>query len=506
MRLITTLVVLYLCCGGLAGARTLDEIRRTGELRICVAGSSASFYRTNAEAFARFIGVQPAVVALKEWDEQFHDASGTTVKDAKYEARLLASGSCDLYPNDLHMLDWRRTKMRLVPYYTTRKVVVASRELRNVLKSTADLAGRMAAVQKGTAYESWLREENGRTFRDRPVTIREQTTAESMKLVSEKAVDFTVVGAEGAFKWVRGDTGNLALLFPVDDSVEVGWAVSFAATDLQSALERFFEQSYSVGSDMDVAWQAMYGISLMEYRLYESSFNAGGHDLRAMLRWAVPIGLALLIVIVVVVAWNRRLNHVIAGHQRAEEELLRSREQLKRESERSQAIARISLRLQECASLEAMARTLLMELARELSLGQAIFCVRDEDAGGLRAVAHFAGGAPTPAGSLEQFSMSGSLIERFLRDGQLIRIDDPGAGYVRIRSGLGECAPATIVMYPVRHREQLRAMIEIATLDPLTDDDMRLLEALEPIVALGIDMFGERAPASVLPAEPRPAG
>ena len=88
-------------------ARTLSQIRESGVLRICVAGSSASFYRTNAEAFARSLGLRPQVTELPSFDAQFHDDRGETVREASYDPKLLADGRCDLYPNDLQIVPWR---------------------------------------------------------------------------------------------------------------------------------------------------------------------------------------------------------------------------------------------------------------------------------------------------------------------------------------------------------------------------------------------------------------
>jgi two-component system sensor histidine kinase/response regulator len=153
MRVAAILASLVVLAAAPAEARSLEEIRQSGALRICVAGSLSAFYQVNAEAFARFLRVQPEVTRLAGFDEQFKNDRGVVDMDASYEPRLFAEGRCDLFPNDLHVVPWRESKMRLVPYYTVRKVVVAHRELRGVLKSVSDLAGRAAAVQKGTAYD-----------------------------------------------------------------------------------------------------------------------------------------------------------------------------------------------------------------------------------------------------------------------------------------------------------------------------------------------------------------
>lgn len=250
---------------GAVQARNLAEIQRSGELRICVAGSSSPFYRENGEAFARFLGVAAAVTALEDWDRQFHDDNGVTIKEQTYEAALLASGACDVFPNDLHLLDWRLTKMEMVPYYATRSVVLSHRELAPLLKRTADLAGWRAAVQEGTSYDHWLRQQNATEFADRPVILEHRPTAESIRMVAERKADFTVVGVEAAFRWARGEGRDLAVLFPVGAPTQVGWGVGRQSADLKVQLERFFELSRQTGSDLDRSWKSYYGVSLTDW-------------------------------------------------------------------------------------------------------------------------------------------------------------------------------------------------------------------------------------------------
>lgn len=313
---------------GTAGARTLNEIRGSGELRICTAGSSFEFYQTNAEAFANYLGVRAKVTRLANWDEQFNNADGVTVKEASYTANALADGSCDLFPNDLHILDWRQTKMLLVPYYKTRKMIVAHRELHNILKQESDLAGHSAAVQKGTAYETWIREQNETQFKGQPVRVDLASTDDSMQQVADHQVDFTVVGAESAFKWVRGDLTNLELLFPVGDIVKVGWGISPGAPDLGKQLEAFFADSLRVGSDLDRSWQRFYGISLVEYHLFEASIDSVEAKRKALLAWAVPLMTGLGGILLAVLFWARLLKREIRIRREIEGALRESKDRL----------------------------------------------------------------------------------------------------------------------------------------------------------------------------------
>ena len=484
--LVVWAVVSALSLGGTAEARSLAEIRASGKIYLCVAGSSAPFYQTNGEAFARYLGVSPIVRKLADWDRQFHNAEGVTVKEAAYESKLLADGECDVFPNDLHVTDWRRSKMAMVPYYSTRKVVVAGRDMRAIVKQPRDLAGHTVAVQKGTAYEAWLNEQNVGEWVHDPVRITLVATEMAMRQVSEGGAEFTVIGAEAAFKWVRGDLQNLDLLFPVGESTEVAWGVRPSARDLQDELGNFFAASMRVGSDLDRSWQRQYGISLMEYRLFEASFDAGGFDFRTILAWVIPVGSGAAGLLLAMLFWNRRLKREIENHRRTEAALLASQERIAKESQMRLAVSQISLELQRADSLEALARALLSGLGRNLPLGQGLFCVWDEYSGSLKAIAHYAGDAATPAGSLDRFSSRGGLLDRCIHNREVVRVDNPDGTLLRLRSGLGDQVPSTVLIYPIQQVDKLKAVLEIATTSPLLDEHFELLKNLEAVIALAL--------------------
>ncbi|MBK8324442.1 MAG: response regulator [Betaproteobacteria bacterium] len=315
---------------GISAARSLEQIRASGELRICVAGSSAPFYQRNAEAFARHLGVAPKVRGLPAWDDQFRAADGTVERDASYAPALLAVGACDLYPNDLHIVPWRESKMDLVPLYRARKVVVANRALQSAIVSPADLAGRRAAVQKGTAYDSWIAQQNATALARNPVAVTHVPTAEAFVRVAQGQADFTVVGSESAFRWVRGDLDKLAILFAVDEPVRVGWAVPTGEEALKQAVADYFTASRRVGSELDESWHAYYAVSLMEYQLFESSLQAdkGGIPLRTLLTWLLPVATGLLGALLAVAIWNRRLRGEVALRRESEDALRESEERL----------------------------------------------------------------------------------------------------------------------------------------------------------------------------------
>ncbi len=467
-------------------ARTLVDIRATNELRICVAGSSASFYRDNAEAFARHLGVTPVVTMLKAWDDQFLNREGKLERDQRYVARLLESGACDLFPNDLHLLDWRLTKMDLVPYYTVRKMVVAHQRLRATVKTPADLAGLHAAVQKGTSYDSWLARENEVTYRAKPVQVDHFPTAESVQRVSRGLADFTVTGSEGAFKWVRsGEYDNLDLLFPVDETVSVGWGISPSAPDLREDLQRYFDDSLRVGSELDRSWLRYYGISRSEYRFFEQSLDTAAAERAAIRAWALPVGTGFTGVLATMLWWTGRLRREARAHRQTAEQLNASRQALERESSRRLVVSRLQLALQQADTREAVAWTLLAGLAPHIGFQQGLLC--EVKGVRIRALARYAGAGDSAEEDVHLAPELGPLLDEAVRTRSTLVFEPRNGAGLLIGSTTGDHRPATVMIRPLLLGDEVVAVIELASLGRLADDTPALLEDLMPFVVVSLD-------------------
>lgn len=474
-------------------ARDLAEIRRDGELRLCVAGSSAAYYQVNGEDFARAMGLRARTTVLNSWDQQFHNAQGVTVQDASYEAALLAKGRCDLYPNDLHMVDWRKTKMRLVPYFLTRSVVVARPELRGALREPEDLAGRVAAVQAGTTYDAWLRAFNATLPQDKAIAIQNAPTVQSLRRVAEQRADFTVLAAESAFKAVRDDLERLDLLFTVGEATEVGWGMGVDARELQTALAQYFADSQRVGSRLDLSWRKFYGVSLTEYRLFSASFDRRSQLQTLWSTWGLPLLAGTAGVFGAMLFWAGRMRREVLRHREAAAALRDSQQQMADEAQRRSAVSDLLLALQQARTPEAFGQAVLRELGRQAPVGQALFATVDR-AGQAVARAHYAGAGATPARTLVEMPSTAVLVDRCIATGQPVLVEQPGPDYLRIRSGLGHGAPSAIVVLPVLDSGRVTAVIEVAMAQPMTAQRWQLLEAFQPIVAVSLARFAPDTP------------
>ena len=485
-RWLAVFCLIGLGLGTVVNACTLAEIQQSGSLRLCVAGSSAAFYQANGEALAKFLGLAPEVIALKEWDLQFQNSAGVVVKEASYVAQPLANGQCDVFPNDLHALDWRASKMDLVPYYTTRKVVVAHRDQRS-LHEVADLKGHNAAVQKGTAYDAWLKEQNQTTFSHQPVRISYAPTAEAMVAVANKSADFTVVGAEASFKWVRGDLDNLDILFPVDAPVGVAWGIHPKAQGLRPRIEQFFKESARVGSALDHSWRKQYGISLMEYQLFDAAYAAAGFDFKKLLAWMLPIGVGLLSVLIAGLVWMRRLNREIAERKAAQAHsaevtaLVEQREQLNAQ------VATIFLNLQGVGSYGDLSKIFFFSVAPLLALGQGSFYRVDAKRDRLLLCGGYARtGEVGPAADVD---FGSGLLGQCALELKTLVIHHPPTDYLAIQFGLGLVQPASIALIPIISQSTLLGVIELACLTPFNSQGRALIDRLMPVIALSLEII-----------------
>ena len=268
--------------GVLAQARSLGEVQKAKEIRICLVPVPGAFTveppdcRENckfggdlydlAPAFAATLGsdVKPKVLRV-EWDEQFFDREGKTVREGSYTPELLASGKCDVYATGLTKLPWREKKLAIVTLYPTRMMVVTNRSTKAELKSPKDLCGKTAATIKDTSYQAWLQGQNESACAANPMRIQLMTFEETSKAVDTGRVDFIVQNIEETM-WLGSPFKNSVAAFAVGPIYEQGWAFRKEDKDLQAAAQTFFEaQKAARDSLLNKQWKNFLGMTLPEY-------------------------------------------------------------------------------------------------------------------------------------------------------------------------------------------------------------------------------------------------
>ncbi len=264
------LLLLFLAKNDIAEARSLEEIKKTDEIRLCLAGSGYQYYKKMGMVFAEWLDVNAVVRRLDSWDQQFYNNDGVTIKAAAYTPYLLESGECDFYPNDLVVTDWRKKKLAFVVLYQSRMVVLVHNDEQSRFTTENDLKGKTAAIMKNTTYHSWLKEQNRTVFTDNPVKIRCMKSSAARKLVHEKMADFTITNLNIAFTTIKEEQLHLKVAFPVGPVTEVGWAFRQEDHDLQKAAHELFNRQRTKNSQFDDIWKER-GVSLSDYMLFLSN-------------------------------------------------------------------------------------------------------------------------------------------------------------------------------------------------------------------------------------------
>lgn len=149
-------------------ARSLAEIKKTQEARVCTASGIEFMNEFSRKQTTLFFQTVDKNIQIKfeqiKWDEMFHNEDGTTVKEAVYTPQLLATGQCDLYPSNLTITEWRKKKLAFTVEYVARNMVIVNKAQRKRYTTSKDLAGKVVAVTKGSSYLSWLEGQNESVF------------------------------------------------------------------------------------------------------------------------------------------------------------------------------------------------------------------------------------------------------------------------------------------------------------------------------------------------------
>ncbi len=179
--------------------------------------------------------------------------------------------------------------------------------------------------------------------------------------------------------------------------------------------------------------------------------------------------------------------------------LMAKRLQAEKQAMRRITVADITERMRQAQRVDELASTLLRELAPRLTLGYAVFCLWHEEEKRLGLIASYAGekavgdrGSASEGSGEERAESSvidAGLLEQCAKDRYPVVLKNPGADYVRIRSGLGDASPAMILISPVQYAGHLFAVMELAGLRDFSEDDYLLLADLEPIIAMNLEIL-----------------
>ncbi len=84
---------------------------------------------------------------------------------------------------------------------------------------------------------------------------------------------------------------------------------------------------------------------------------------------------------------------------------------------------------------------------------------------------------------------------------EILIVSDPPSNYLRVRSGLGESSPTTIVLLPIVHTDRITGVIELAFFSAVTDAQKELLLSVQEAIGITLEVARARAATRALLAE-----
>ncbi|WP_166242020.1 response regulator [Paenibacillus turpanensis] len=186
----------------------------------------------------------------------------------------------------------------------------------------------------------------------------------------------------------------------------------------------------------------------------------------------------------IAVAFNRMADKL---EDHVEQELSYQRT-LEEQSWKKAAIAEVTLLYQGVQDLHMLANAFLSEIVPKIGASHGVFYIMMDHDGERPYLKKSASYAEQVEHSLpEELQLGEGLIGQCAMDNKSIALTSVPSNYIRIGSGLGSAAPASIMILPVSSENTVLAVFEVASFTPFTGSELALLEELADTMSVPIN-------------------
>jgi len=147
-------------------------------------------------------------------------------------------------------------------------------------------------------------------------------------------------------------------------------------------------------------------------------------------------------------------------------------------------LAEATGKLQQAATFQELAQTLLSWLAPTLEIGHGVFYLADPGDRKLHLLASY--GYQERKHLSQSFAVGEGLVGQCAAEKTPIALTEPPQDYVRITSGLGEATPRYLAAFPILHQGTVLGVLELATFRLPSAQDKSLLNAVIPVLAVNM--------------------
>ena len=149
-------------------------------------------------------------------------------------------------------------------------------------------------------------------------------------------------------------------------------------------------------------------------------------------------------------------------------------------------VATTAVRLQSTEDFGSFTSTLLSRLSECIPLLYGSFYLADDSRTRLSRVGTFAVESATESAS---FGLGEGLVGQAALERRVLDISPAQGATLQVSTGVGTVNPSRLLFVPVLHHEVLIAVLELATVSPLSDRQQALLEALLPSIATNAQLL-----------------
>lgn len=185
---------------------------------------------------------------------------------------------------------------------------------------------------------------------------------------------------------------------------------------------------------------------------------------------------------------SKAYNEMAASLEKHREQENAYKSVLQKQNWQKTKIADLTAKYHGIQDLEALAGLFISEIAHTVGAGFGAFYIRQEQEYKptlMVQAASYAGGMKE--GDAHEFALGEGLVGQCALENKMIVINDPPANYFQIGSGLGSAKPTQIMFLPVQFEYKVVAVVELASFQAFTEQQLSLLEELLPTLGITIN-------------------
>lgn len=125
----------------------------------------------------------------------------------------------------------------------------------------------------------------------------------------------------------------------------------------------------------------------------------------------------------------------------------------------------------------------LQAICKQLEAGQGAFYQVSEEDGKRKLVLQSGYALAIAESTVISYEFGEGLVGQAAAVGRAIYIDDVPDGYIKIISGLGSASPQYLLIAPIKQKEQVTGIVEIASFTPVSEDQRKFVDEAIQLLA-----------------------